>query len=144
VQLRIRIAEGADEGAIRQVDAHARAGGAARIAFIGGAVHTARCVVAETDEIIGFAVTTPAHFFTHDFIDLLVVREDCRRRGVGRALLRASVDRASAPRVFSSTNASNAPMRSLLNAEGWSVSGQLDGLDPGDPEIVFFIDVAGV
>jgi hypothetical protein len=43
--------------------------------------------------------------------------------------------------MFTSTNASNVAMRSLLEAEGWSFSGQLDGLDEGDPELVFFTTV---
>jgi len=29
-------------------------------------------------------------------------------------------------------------MRSLLRAEGWSFSGELGGLDEGDPELVFY------
>jgi hypothetical protein len=29
-------------------------------------------------------------------------------------------------------------MRSLLRTEGWSFSGELDGLDEGDPELVFY------
>jgi hypothetical protein len=29
-------------------------------------------------------------------------------------------------------------MQSLLAAEHWTVSGELDGLDEGDPEIVFY------
>jgi len=31
-------------------------------------------------------------------------------------------------------------MRALLDREGWSLSGELRGLDEGDPEIVYFID----
>jgi hypothetical protein len=42
--------------------------------------------------------------------------------------------------VFSSTNESNAVMRSLFTAEGWTHSGRLDGLDQNDPEVVYFID----
>jgi ribosomal protein S18 acetylase RimI-like enzyme len=71
---------------------------------------------------------------------LIVVHDASRRRGVGRALLRASVDRAGTARVFSSTNASNVAMQSLFAAEGWTLSGRLDGLDEGDPEIFYFFD----
>jgi hypothetical protein len=42
--------------------------------------------------------------------------------------------------VFTSTNESNQPMRSLLQAERWSFSGELSGLDEGDPELVFYRD----
>jgi hypothetical protein len=44
--------------------------------------------------------------------------------------------------VFTSTNRSNDAMRALLRTEGWSSSGELDGLDPGDPELVFYRDRA--
>jgi hypothetical protein len=29
-------------------------------------------------------------------------------------------------------------MRSLLDTENWTFSGELDGLDEGDPEMVFY------
>jgi hypothetical protein len=58
----------------------------------------------------------------------------------GQAEIRRAVadDIAGTEQVFTSTNASNQPMRSLLQAEGWSFSGELDGLDEGDPELVFY------
>ena len=58
--------------------------------------------------------------------------------GIGRNLLRAALAAAGTEQVFTSTNTSNQPMRSLLQAEGWSFSGELDGLDEGDPELVFY------
>ena len=45
---------------------------------------------------------------------------------------------AGTEQVLTSTNTSNQPMRSLLQAEGWSFSGELNGLDEGDPELVFY------
>jgi len=39
--------------------------------------------------------------------------------------------------MFTSTNRSNLAMQSLLRREGWLFSGELDGLDEGDPELVF-------
>jgi hypothetical protein len=42
--------------------------------------------------------------------------------------------------VFSSTNVSNTLMQSVFEAGGWTLSGQLDGLDEQDPELVYFID----
>jgi ribosomal protein S18 acetylase RimI-like enzyme len=86
----------------------------------------------------GFIVVRPAHFFGRDFIDLLAVGPASRRNGIGRLLLRHALATAATAQVFASTNVSNAPMRSLLHAENWSFSGQLDGLDDGDPELVFY------
>lgn len=130
----------ADERDIQELDQLARGGDVERIAFIHEAVARRRCLVAEVDRIIGYAVVAPRHFFARDFVELLVVHEDHRRRGVGRTLLRAVVGRADTPRVFSSTNESNTAMQSLFAAEGWALSGQLLGLDEGDPEVVYFID----
>lgn len=140
MEVQLRLARSADEPALRELDDAARAGDADRIALLREAVANGRCLVAEDDRIIGYAVTAPAHFFARDFVELIVVHDAVRRRGVGRALLRAAVDRAGTSRVFSSTNASNEAMKSLFAAEGWTLSGQLDGLDEGDPEIVYFID----
>jgi GNAT superfamily N-acetyltransferase len=88
--------------------------------------------------VTGFAVVRPAHFFGRDFIDLLMVDPARRRAGIGRALLRAACAAAGTGQVFTSTNTSNQAMRSLLRADGWSFSGELDGLDEGDPELVFY------
>ena len=104
---------------------------------IGGCIYLR---LAEGDRIIGYVVAEPRRFFARDFVDLLMVHDDFRRRGVGRALLQAAVDRASTSRVFSSTNESNIAMRSMFASAGWMLSGQLNGLDEGDPEVVYFID----
>ena len=58
---------------------------------------------------------------------------------MGSALLRAAVDVATTTTVFTSTNESNAAMRALLARDGWLVSGTLDGLDLGDPEVVYYL-----
>jgi GNAT superfamily N-acetyltransferase len=140
MQVALRHADRADERDVRELDQRARAGDVERIAFIHEAVARRCCLIAEGDGIIGYAVFVPRHFFARDFLELLFVHEDYRRRGVGRTLLRAVVDRADTPRVFSSTNESNTAMQSLFAAEGWALSGRLDGLDEGDPEVVYFID----
>jgi ribosomal protein S18 acetylase RimI-like enzyme len=95
-------------------------------------IHTAGGAVA------GFVIVLPAHFFGRDFVELLSVDPTARRSGIGRALLRHALAAAGTPQVFTSTNTSNRPMRSLLGAEEWSFSGRLDGLDDGDPELVFY------
>lgn len=140
VHVSLRPAGSGDVRGIRELDHLAHDGDAERIAFIQEVVAGRRCLVAEGDRIVGYVVTAPAHFFGRDFVELLVVHPDHRRRGVGRALLRAVVDRADTSRVFSSTNESNTAMRSLFAAEGWVSSGRLVGLDEDDPEIVYFID----
>jgi GNAT superfamily N-acetyltransferase len=140
VQLRLRFACDADKHALQQLDELARGGDVERNTFIHKAVASRRCLVAQGRDVVGYVVTAPRQFFACDFVELLMVHDDFRRRGVGRALLRAAVGHAGTSRVFSSTNESNAAMRSLFTAEGWTLSGRLDGLDCGDPEIVYFVD----
>jgi hypothetical protein len=41
-------------------------------------------------------------------------------------------------KLFTSTNLSNLPMQSLLAKRGYKLSGVIDNLDPGDPELVYF------
>jgi ribosomal protein S18 acetylase RimI-like enzyme len=71
---------------------------------------------------------------------LLVVREQSRRSGIGRALVRSIVHEHHGARVFTSTNESNAPMRRLLEGMGFTPAGAIHGLDPDDQELVFYID----
>jgi hypothetical protein len=136
----IRPATSADLLALVNVDAHARDGDAERISFIGTAVASGRCLLADDGQPLGYVITTPRHFFGSDFVDLLRVIEERRCEGIGQLLLRSAVVRSQTPRVFSSTNESNEPMRALFTRERWSFSGRLDGLDEGDPELVYFID----
>ncbi len=117
MQITVRPAGPADERYLQELDELAREGDVERNAVSHHAVTTHRCLVAESDRIIGYAVVAPRHFFGRDFLELLVVHEDDRRRGAGRALLRAVVDHADTPRIFSSTNESNTAMRSLFAAE---------------------------
>ncbi len=88
--------------------------------------------------VIGYLALESSGFFGRDFIELVVVQEGHRRQGVGGALVASAFMAAASPTVFTSTNESNAPMRALLERDGWSLSGRLTGLDPNDPELVFF------
>jgi GNAT superfamily N-acetyltransferase len=86
----------------------------------------------------GYVVVTPCNFFGRDFVDLLLVAPSARRSGIGTRLLRAALALEGTRQVFTSTNRSNAPMRELLRQEGWRPSGELEGLDEGDPEVFYF------
>jgi ribosomal protein S18 acetylase RimI-like enzyme len=88
--------------------------------------------------IAGYIAVAPKHFFGRDFVALVVVAESARRQGVATQLIDAALARASTRTIFTSTNASNAAMRALMSRGGWLISGELDGLDNGDPEIVFY------
>jgi GNAT superfamily N-acetyltransferase len=110
---------------------------AERIAYLRDAIARGACVVAVVQgKPAGFAVWD-ASFYGYPFVWLLAVRPEARRRGVATALMRYIERACDRDRVFTSTNASNAPMRALCEALGYAPSGRIDNLDPGDPELVF-------
>jgi ribosomal protein S18 acetylase RimI-like enzyme len=76
-------------------------------------------------------------FFGHTFVNVLAVPPELRRRGYAGVLLAHAEQNALTDRVFTSTNASNAPMHAVLARYGWRRCGEVDELDPGDPEIVY-------
>jgi GNAT superfamily N-acetyltransferase len=96
-------------------------------------------VAQRDDRLLAFALVTD-HFYGRPFIDLVVVREQSRRTGIARALVSSIVREHHGARVFTSTNESNVPMRRLLESMGFTAAGMIHGLDPGDPELVFYID----
>lgn len=135
----IRPATAVDLVAVLHLDPIAVAGDKARADLLSRSVAFGECHVHASGGVVtGFVVRRPARFFGRDFVELLVVDPAVRRAGVGTALLRYALDTALSDRVFTSTNASNGPMQALLRAEQWSFSGQLDGLDEGDPELFFY------
>jgi ribosomal protein S18 acetylase RimI-like enzyme len=137
----IRRATARDLSGILRTDQLAAAGDEDRAGLLRRSVAYGECLVyLDQGSVCGFAVIRPGHFFGRDFLDLLMVDPARRRSGVGRQLLTAALAAAATDRVFTSTNASNQPMRALLHAEGWIFSGELAGLDADDPELVFYRD----
>jgi ribosomal protein S18 acetylase RimI-like enzyme len=76
-------------------------------------------------------------FFGHTFLAYLAVQPQYRRNALAGILLEATEQRAVTDRVFSSTNVSNAPMQAVFERYGWKRCGEIDDLDPGDPELVY-------
>jgi ribosomal protein S18 acetylase RimI-like enzyme len=100
-------------------------------------VAAGECHVAEAGgEIVGYGVLND-RFFHQGNLDMLMVRADWRRRGVGRSLLRHLASLCPSPKFWVTTNRSNRPMRRLLESEGFTPSGQIDNLDKDDPELVY-------
>jgi GNAT superfamily N-acetyltransferase len=135
----IRGAVAGDLDGILRADHLAAEGDRDRAEFLRHSVELGECQVhIASGAVTGFVIVKPAHFFGRDFIELLMVDPRLRRSGVGRALLRHVLDTSGTAQVFTSTNSSNLPMRSLLQSESWSFSGTLEGLDEGDPELVYY------
>jgi GNAT superfamily N-acetyltransferase len=122
-----------------------------RIAPVGherGPLLTARVLSGEVilyehdARVSGYAVIRSHSFFGRDFVELLAVATSERRRGVGSLLLKEAVGLSSTTRIFTSTNRSNIQMIGLLEKEDWQFSGQLEGIDEGDPEKVYYKDLS--
>ena len=110
----------------------------AREALLRRHIEGRRCWVAEDQgQVIGFLVLEYT-FYEQGFVSLLVVRQSSRRRGVGRALLAHAMSICATSKLFTSTNESNMPMRSLLREARFEPSGVIHNLDEGDPELVFY------
>lgn len=83
-------------------------------------------------EVQAFCCLDHGYFFGKPFISLLIVSPDARRLGLGTGLLLHNS--TAYPEVWTSTNRSNAAMRTLLDKAGWRYCGEVNGLDEGDPE----------
>ena len=130
--------ERASERDLEQVLGIERDGGeiAGRPDVIAAAVAAGRCLVARDGaRITGFAVHDRS-LFGQPFLALLRVRPTDRRQGIGTALVQGVIAEQQGDRLFSSTNASNTPMRMLLGRLGFVASGFIENLDPDDPELI--------
>jgi GNAT superfamily N-acetyltransferase len=115
---------------------------AGRRATLLRAVAAGGCFVATAeDQVVGYGEFEHS-FFHNGFIAMLYVHPDHRRRGVGAALMQHFESVCRTPKLFTSTNLSNQPMQSLLAKLGYTLTGMVDNLDEGDPELIYFKRVA--
>jgi GNAT superfamily N-acetyltransferase len=115
----------------------------ARVQLITRVLTSSACLVAECGgRVIGYAALEYT-FFEQGFIPILYVAGPERRRGVGSALMRALVSQCRTKKIFTSTNESNKPMQELLETLRYVPSGIIENLDPGDPELVYCLELRG-
>ncbi len=93
------------------------------------------CVAEVGGGIVGFMWLTD--FFGHRFVNVLAIETHRRRNGYAGVLLASAEANLPTDRIFTSTNRSNAPMHAVLARYGWSRCGEVDQLDPGDPEVFY-------
>jgi ribosomal protein S18 acetylase RimI-like enzyme len=139
--MNIRQATTNDYDALCGIDSVAEASPERRIQICNW-LESARCYVVQVDgQVIAYGVLT-SHFFGHSFIEMVMVDKKFRRQGVGAAIIEHLRSVASSSKLFTSTNKSNVPMQMLFAKLGFKRSGQIDNLDHGDPEIIFYCAVA--
>ena len=111
-----------------------------RVTFLDRALRSETCLVAENmGRLVGYGVLEYT-FYDCGFISLVYVAELERRRGFGRALLEALAACCKTEKLFTSTNQSNTPMQQLLENLCYIPSGVIHNLDPGDPELVYYLE----
>jgi GNAT superfamily N-acetyltransferase len=136
--MRIEPASLADYDEVCALDL-AVAGPSERSAALREWISRGECLIARagSGQLAGFAIAN-CSFFAQYFLVLLIVHQDHRRRGVASALIRAVEARSPTPKLFTSTNQSNAAMHAVCESLGFVRSGVIENLDDGDPEIIYF------
>jgi GNAT superfamily N-acetyltransferase len=89
------------------------------------------------DPVIG-VLAYRTDWFQCTLVSLVCVRRDFRRRGVARALFKAVEERSPSPRLFSSTEETNADSIRMHTALGFAPSGHVDNLPQGYRELLFY------
>jgi GNAT superfamily N-acetyltransferase len=106
--------------------------------FIKSHLERHHLIVAEAEaEIVGF-LAYRTDWFQCTFVSLVVVREDFRRRGIAREFFKSVEAVSPTPRVFSSTEETNAVSIRMHSALGFVPSGHIDNLPQGARELLFY------
>jgi GNAT superfamily N-acetyltransferase len=105
--------------------------------LVQSAVDRNECLVAVNDGIlVGYGVMNYA-FFDRGFVLRVYVDAAQRRRGVGSRLFDEFESRCRSSRIFTSANLSNLSMQGFLASRGYVLSGMIQDLDEGDPEMFY-------
>jgi GNAT superfamily N-acetyltransferase len=96
------------------------------------------CYVGEANEDVFGFIVLEHRFFAYDFVPLVCVMQEMRRKNLGLALFEAMEQKCRSLKLFTSTNESNIAAIRLFEKAGFTRSGTIENLDDDDPEIVFF------
>ena len=135
--MRVRHAEPTDLG--RVIALAADVIGAERAStFVRSHAERHHLLVAEEDGEIAGLLAFRTDWFQCTFIGLVAVDAKRRRRGVARALYRMVEEISPSPRLFSSTEETNAVSIQMHTALGFVPSGYIDNLAQGYRELLFY------
>jgi GNAT superfamily N-acetyltransferase len=88
-------------------------------------------------EVVGL-LAYRTDWFQCTFVSLVSVRESHRQRGVARRLYATVEQMSPSPRLFSSTEETNAVSIQMHTALGFQPSGHIDNLPQGYRELLFY------
>jgi GNAT superfamily N-acetyltransferase len=106
--------------------------------FVRSHVERHHLLVADSGEAVVGVLAYRTDWFQCTFVSLVCVREDFRHRGVARALFKAVEQMSPSPRLFSSTEETNAASIRMHTALGFTPSGHIDNLPQGYRELLFY------
>lgn len=95
-------------------------------------------LVAEVDDEVVGLIAYRTDWFQCTLVSLVSVEKDHRRKGIARALYTAVEGISPSPRLFSSTEETNAVAIRMHTALGFTPSGHIDNLPQGYRELLFF------
>lgn len=102
------------------------------------AISDEECFIILADDIaVGFVIFD-YRFFDQGWIELIVIEEKYREKGIGGQAINLTCKQCKTNKVFTSTNSSNIQMQKALTKIGFSFAGKLIGLDDGDPELFYY------
>ena len=94
-------------------------------------------IILADNSAVGFVIFD-YRFFDQGWIELIIVEEKYRGKGIGGQAINLICKQSKTSKVFTSTNSSNTQMQKALNKVGFSFAGKINGLDEGDPELFYF------
>ena len=111
--------------------------------FIQAALERGQLLVAsDVRDVVGCLVYR-TDWFNCTFVSLVVVKPDRRRKGIARDLYQAVEAESRSPRLFSSTDETNAASIRMHSALSFTPSGYIDNLPQGCRELLFYKRLAG-
>jgi ribosomal protein S18 acetylase RimI-like enzyme len=132
-QFVVRLAVSIDIEQILAIDPSALS----RRTLIQNAVSGGECFVAGNNGVLlGYGLMNH-DFFDRGFVRLICVDTAHRRLGVATRLFDEFEMQCKSNRIFTSTNLSNQPMQGFLVSRGYVLSGMIQDLDEGDPEMFY-------
>ncbi len=93
-------------------------------------------ILADKKEV-GFVIFD-YRFFDQGWIELIIIDEKYRGKGIGGKTFGLLCDKCKSDKVFTSTNKSNTQMQRALTKADFAFAGELNGLDDGDPELFYY------
>ena len=93
-------------------------------------------ILVENQEV-GFVIFD-YRFFDQGWIELIIINEKYRGKGIGGKTFDLICEQCKSDKVFTSTNSSNIQMQRALSKADFAFSGEINGLDDGDPERFYF------